>query len=74
MELVARKVESLRVEHPLQKVLTWEEMKRLVKEEVNGLVSEKQLAYICKCLADAGVVSYEEHIDCLPMASNGYLK
>ena len=56
MERVARKIESMRLENPKQKVLSWKEMQTLVREEVNGLVSERQLAFICKCLADAGVV------------------
>ena len=57
MELVARKIESLRYENPKQKVLSWKEMRTLVREKVNGLVSERQLGFICKCLTDAGVVS-----------------
>ena len=55
-EQVARKVEELRVEQPHQKVLPWDELRRVVKEEVNRLLSEKQLSYVCKCLANAGVV------------------
>ncbi len=57
VELVARKIESLRLENSDQKVLTWNEMRKLVREEINGLVSERQLGFICKLLADAGVVS-----------------
>lgn len=57
VELIARKIETLRVDHPEQKVLHWNDMKTLVKQEVNGLISEKQLGFICKCLADFGVVS-----------------
>ena len=56
MELVARKIESMRLENSKQKVLSWKEMQALIREEVNGLISERQLAFICKCLADAGVV------------------
>ena len=55
-EQVARKVEELRVEQPHQKVLPWDELRRVVMEEVNRLLSEKQLSYVCKCLANAGVV------------------
>ena len=69
VELVARKVESLRVEHPAQKVLSWNEMKLLVRDEVNGLVSDRQLQYICKCLADAGVVSLRNGLVTTPLIS-----
>ena len=57
VEHVARKIESLRLENSDQKVLTWNEMRKLVREEINGLISERQLGFICKVLADAGVVS-----------------
>ena len=55
-EQVARKVEELRIEQPHQKVLSWDELRRIVRDEVNRLLSEKQLSYVCKCLANAGVV------------------
>lgn len=66
VELVARKVESLRLENSKQKVLTWDEMRKLVREEINGLVSERQLGFICKVLADAGVVSITVFIIVVP--------
>lgn len=56
MEQVARKVEALRVEQPRLKVVRWEAMVSLMCEEVNGLLTERQLSYIFKCLANAGVV------------------
>ena len=56
MEQIARKIESLRVEQPKLKVVQWDAMKAIVREEVNQLLSEKQLGYICKCLTNAGVV------------------
>ena len=57
--MVARKIESLRVEQPRTKVLFWDNVKKLVREEVNRLLSEKQLSYIFRCLANAGVVSFK---------------
>lgn len=57
IELIARKTEVLRVEQPKLKVMTWESVKNLVQEEVNKLLSERQLCYVLKCLTDAGVVS-----------------
>ena len=55
-EQVARKVEALRMEQPHLKVVPWDRLKKVVQEEVNRLVSDKQLSYIYKCLANAGVV------------------
>ena len=46
------------MEQPHQKVIPWDELKRVVNEEVNRLLSEKQLSYVCKCLANAGVVRH----------------
>ena len=63
-EQVARKVEELRMEQPHQKVLPWDELRRVVKEEVNRLLSEKQLSYVCKCLANAGVVGIYFYLWC----------
>ena len=57
VESVARKIESLRVDQPSVKVLPWERIRQIVKDEVNPLLSERQLSYIFKCLANAGVVS-----------------
>ena len=57
VELVARKIETLRVDQPSVKVLPWEKVRQIVKEEVNPLLSERQLGYVFKCLANAGVVS-----------------
>ena len=57
VELVARKIETLRVDQPSVKVLPWEKIRQIVKEEVNPLLSERQLGYVFKCLANAGVVS-----------------
>ena len=57
MELIARKIESLRMDQPNIKVLPWERVRQIVKEEVNPLLSERQLGYVFKCLANAGVVS-----------------
>lgn len=57
IDLVARKTESYRTDHPETKVLMWDEMKTLVYDEVNKLLSEKQLSFILKCLNNAGVVS-----------------
>ena len=57
MEQVARKVESLRVEQPKRKVIQWDAMLDMVHDEVNRLLSDGQLSYICKCLANIGVVS-----------------
>lgn len=57
VELVARKIETLRVDQPSMKVLPWEKVRQMVKEEVNPLLSERQLGYVFKCLANAGVVS-----------------
>lgn len=56
VELVARKTESLRSEQNL-KVMKWDNVKNLVHDEVNKLLSERQLAFVLKCLTDAGVVS-----------------
>lgn len=58
MELVARKIETLRMDQPSVKVLPWESVRQIMKEEVNPLLSERQLAYVFKCLANAGVVSF----------------
>lgn len=57
VELIARKIECLRVEQPRLKMLSWEKMKMLVEEKVNYLLSDRQLTYILKCLTNAGVVS-----------------
>ncbi len=57
VELIARKIECLRVEQPRLKMMTWENMKELVNEKVNCLLSDKQLTYVLKCLTNAGVVS-----------------
>lgn len=57
VELVARKIESIRVDQPDVKVLPWEQVRQTVKEEVNPLLSERQLGFVFKCLANAGVVS-----------------
>ena len=56
-ELVARRIELLRGEQPHLKVLLWDKMRAMVREEVNRLLSERQLMFICNCLANAGVVS-----------------
>lgn len=53
---VAQRVEAMREEHPRLKVVSWERLKAIVHEDINRLLSEKQLSYICKCLANAGVV------------------
>ena len=58
VELVARKIETLRVDQPSIKVLPWEKIRQIVKDEVNPLLSERQLGYVFKCLANAGVVSF----------------
>lgn len=58
VELVARKIETIRVDQSSVKVLPWERVRHIVKEEVNPLLSERQLAYVFKCLANAGVVSF----------------
>lgn len=58
MELIAQRTEALRVEQPKLKVMTWESVKNLVQEEINKLLSERQLSYVLKCLTNAGVVSY----------------
>ena len=55
-EQVARKVEVLRMEQPHLKVVPWDRLRKIVQEEVNRLVSDKQLSYIYKCLVNAGVV------------------
>lgn len=57
VEQVARKIENIRVDQPSVKVLPWERVRQIVKEEVNPLLSERQLTYVFKCLANAGVVS-----------------
>lgn len=57
IELIARKVEALRVEQPKLKVMTWDKVRELVQDEVNKLLSERQLSYILSCLTNAGVVS-----------------
>jgi hypothetical protein len=54
---MARKIEALRLEQPKVKVMGWESIKSLVKDEVNELLSERQLSYVLKCLTNAGVVS-----------------
>ena len=41
-----------------------EELRRVVQEEVNRLLSEKQLSYVCKCLANAGVVGIYFYLWC----------
>ena len=56
IELVARKTESLYSDHPDRKVLMWDEIRSLA-HEVNKLLSDKQLAFVLKCLTNAGVVS-----------------
>jgi len=38
-------------------MMTWEDMRKLVIEKVNCLLSDKQLTYVLKCLTNAGVVS-----------------
>lgn len=58
VELVARKIESIRVDQPSLKVLSWDAVRQIVKEEVNPLLSERQLSHIFKCLANAGVVRF----------------
>lgn len=58
IELTALKIEALRVEQPKLKVMTWEIFRSLVKDDVNKLLSERQLGYVLKCLTNAGVVSY----------------
>ena len=58
VEVIARKIEALRVEQPQLKLMAWEDVKRLVKDEVNKLLSERQLCFVLKCLTDAGVVSH----------------
>lgn len=58
IELIARKTESLRAEQPNLKVMTWDEIRSLVHDEVNKLLSERQLAFVLRCLTDAGVVSF----------------
>lgn len=56
IELTARKIEALRLEQLKLKVMAWESVKSLVKDEVNKLLSERQLCYVLKCLTNAGVV------------------
>ena len=57
IELIARKMEALRVEQPKLKLMNWESVKLLVHDEVNKLLSERQLSYVLSCLTSAGVVS-----------------
>lgn len=57
IELIARKIEALRVEQPKLKVMTWDKVRELVQDEVNKLLSERQLSYILSCLTNTGVVS-----------------
>ena len=58
VELIARKTECLRVEQPRLKVVSWENMRSLVRDDVNKLLSDRQLAFVLKCLTNAGVVSW----------------
>lgn len=57
IELIARKIESLRSDQPDVKVMMWDDVKSLVRDEVNKLLSERQLSFVLKCLTNAGVVS-----------------
>lgn len=57
VELIARKTESVRSDQPDLKVMMWDDIKILVRDEVNKLLSERQLAFVLKCLTNAGVVS-----------------
>lgn len=60
VELIARKTEALRVEQPKLKVMAWENVRTMVQEEVNKLLSERQLSFVLKCLTNAGVLVYFE--------------
>ena len=59
IELIARKTETLRVEQPNLKVMSWEDLKMIILNEVNKLLSDRQLSFILRCLTNAGVVSIE---------------
>jgi hypothetical protein len=57
-EKVIRKIDSIKLQYPERKVMEFDEMYQSIKETVNRLLSERQLAYIMRCLTDAGMVVY----------------
>ena len=57
IELIARRTETLRVEQPNLKVMSWDNLKTIILNEVNKLLSDRQLSFILRCLTNAGVVS-----------------
>lgn len=54
--MIVDRIEKLKSEQPKLKVIVWEQFVDIM-HEVNRLISDRQLSYICKCLANAGVVS-----------------
>ncbi len=57
IEHIARKTETLRVEQPTLKVMSWDDLRLVIMNEVNKLLSDRQLSFILRCLTNAGVVS-----------------
>ena len=60
IELIARKTETLRVEQPNLKVMSWDNLRMIILNEVNKLLSDRQLSFILRCLTNAGVVSSDK--------------
>ena len=57
--MIVDRIEKLKSEQPKLKVIVWEQFVEIMHNDVNKLISDRQLAYLCKCLANAGVVRTE---------------
>ena len=55
--MIVNRLERLKSEQPKLKVIVWEQFVEIMHNDVNRLITERQLSYLCKCLANAGVVS-----------------
>lgn len=56
--MIVNRIEKLKSEQPKLKVIVWEQFVEIIHSDVNRLITERQLSYLCKCLANAGVVVY----------------
>eukprot|EP00731_Ephydatia_muelleri_P039133 Em1135g1a len=58
--MIVNRLERLKSEQPKLKVIVWEQFVEIMHNDVNRLITERQLSYLCKCLANAGVIlSYD---------------
>ena len=72
--MIVNRIERLKSEQPKLKVIVWEQFVEIMHNDVNKLISERQLSYICKCLANAGVVRTNLWRACGMMGSVWYGK